>query len=212
MSMVAAIDRYLPQTQCTQCGYPRCKDYANAIFTQEADINRCPPGGQKTIQALAKLLHQTEKTLAEDCEKHLGRYYARIQERNCIGCTLCIEPCPTDAIIGTAKHMHSVLVSECTGCKICLDYCPVDCIEMIKYSKPVKGTLWSEYGDNDTARWRNITERRIHRKTKVESAANFSSSSTELKSDIRDAVNRERSKRWKREKRSMSLQKSHDSA
>ena len=212
LSTVASIDQYLPQTQCTKCGYPRCKDYAKAMYAQEADINRCPPGGEFTIQALARLLHKKEKNLADDCERHPGRYFARIQERNCIGCTLCIEPCPTDAIIGTAKHMHSVLVQECTGCQICLEYCPVDCIKMIKYPKPLKGALWSEYGDEEVARWRRMTERRIHRKASLRSTNTVGSSSSELKSEIRDAVNRERSKRWKRHKRNSSLQNSRDSA
>ena len=56
---------------------------------------------------------------------------ARIDEATCIGCTLCIQACPTDAIVGAAKLMHTVIADRCTGCELCLPPCPVDCIAML---------------------------------------------------------------------------------
>ncbi len=211
LSLVDQIDQYLPQTQCTKCGYPRCRDYAQAIFDKETDINRCPPGGDSTINALARLFDKEEKALADDCDEHLGRHFARIQEENCIGCTLCIKPCPTDAIIGAAKHMHSVLKRDCTGCRICLDYCPVDCIEMVEYPKQTPGTFWVEYRNDEVFRWRNLTERRLDRRANSHTQEKIASSPTELRSEIRKAVNRERLKRWKLERRNSVRQKANDS-
>ncbi|TNF33699.1 MAG: electron transport complex subunit RsxB [Gammaproteobacteria bacterium] len=120
------INALLPQTQCGQCGYPGCKPYSEAIANGEA-INRCPPGGEATIQALADLLGVEPQPLdAEEKPKQV----AFIREDECIGCTKCIQACPVDAILGSAKHMHTVIVSECTGCDLCVEPCPVDCIEM----------------------------------------------------------------------------------
>lgn len=127
------INALLPQTQCGQCGYPGCKPYSEAIANGEA-INRCPPGGEATIQALADLLGVEPQPLdAEEKPKQV----AFIREDECIGCTKCIQACPVDAILGAAKHMHTVIVSECTGCDLCVEPCPVDCIDMV----PVPTTL-----------------------------------------------------------------------
>ncbi len=127
------VNALLPQTQCGQCGYPGCKPYSEAIANGEA-INRCPPGGEATIQALADLLGVEPQPLdAEEKPKQV----AFIREDECIGCTKCIQACPVDAILGAAKQMHTVIVSECTGCDLCVEPCPVDCIEM----RPLPTTL-----------------------------------------------------------------------
>lgn len=125
--IVDRIDALLPQTQCGQCSFAGCRPYAEAIAAGEADINRCPPGGESTLRALADLLDR-EPTPLEQEEKPPA--VAVIDESRCIGCTLCIQACPVDAILGAAKHMHTVIRDECTGCELCLPPCPVDCIEM----------------------------------------------------------------------------------
>lgn len=125
------IDQLLPQTQCGQCGFAGCRPYATAIAAGQADINQCPPGGAATIQALAELLGREPKPLnAEHGTEPPRRRVAVIDEQRCIGCTLCIQACPVDAIIGAAKLMHTVIAQECTGCELCLPPCPVDCIRL----------------------------------------------------------------------------------
>ncbi|MWJ26689.1 electron transport complex subunit RsxB [Halomonas sediminis] len=126
--VVEKIDSLLPQTQCGQCGYPGCRPYAEAISAGD-DINKCPPGGEDTIQALADLLGREPTPLdgvAQDTPK-----VAFIREEECIGCTKCIQACPVDAILGASKQMHTVIAAECTGCDLCIDPCPVDCIDML---------------------------------------------------------------------------------
>ncbi len=129
--VVEQIDALLPQTQCGQCGYPGCRPYAQAIASDEADINQCPPGGESGIQALADLLGREPKPLNPENGEEKPRTVAVIDEQVCIGCTLCIQACPVDAILGATKQMHTVIEDECTGCDLCLPPCPVDCIEMI---------------------------------------------------------------------------------
>ncbi len=124
------IDALLPQTQCTQCGFPSCREYAEALVAGQADLNRCPPGGTSTIAALALSLGLAPKALDPACGEQRPWMVARIHEAVCIGCTLCIQACPVDAILGAAKRMHTVIESECTGCLLCLDPCPVDCIDL----------------------------------------------------------------------------------
>lgn len=125
------INRLLPQTQCAQCGYPGCRPYAEAIANGAAAINQCPPGGQHTIQSLAKLLDRDPIPLNPEYGSETAPQIALIDEAHCIGCTLCIQACPVDAIVGAAKLMHTVIRSECTGCQLCLPPCPVDCIQML---------------------------------------------------------------------------------
>ncbi len=136
--IVDQVDAILPQTQCGQCGFAGCRPYAEAIVNGEAPINQCPPGGDATIVALSDLLDVEYLPLNEEHGEHNELpLVAFIDEDSCIGCTLCIQACPVDAILGSAKHMHTVIADECTGCELCLPPCPVDCIDMI----PIKQTL-----------------------------------------------------------------------
>ncbi len=129
--VVDQIDAILPQTQCGQCNFPGCRPYAEAIVSGEAQINQCPPGGEAGIRALADLLGVEVLPLNPENGREQPRTVAIIDEDTCIGCTLCIQACPVDAILGAPKLMHTVLEAECTGCDLCLPPCPVDCIEMV---------------------------------------------------------------------------------
>ena len=129
--LVDQIDALLPQTQCTRCGYPACRPYAEAIANGEADIDQCPPGGLAGVAAIAQLLAVATKPLNPDYGIEAAPTVAVIDEDACIGCTKCVVACPVDAIIGTAKRMHTIIASECTGCKLCIPPCPVDCIAMV---------------------------------------------------------------------------------
>jgi electron transport complex protein RnfB len=128
--LVARIDALLPQTQCTRCGHAGCLPYATAIARSEARINQCPPGGSATIRALATLLERPFEPLDPAHGVESPPRVAFIDEQRCIGCARCLPPCPVDAIVGAAKHLHTVLIERCTGCELCLAPCPVDCIEM----------------------------------------------------------------------------------
>ena len=143
--LVDQVDNLLPQTQCGQCSYPGCRPYAEAIANGEAPINQCPPGGESTILALADLLDVEPLELDEEAGVELDMpNVAVIIEKDCIGCTLCIQACPVDAIVGAAKLMHTVIEDECTGCDLCLPPCPVDCIEMVPRKTTTKNWKWQE--------------------------------------------------------------------
>lgn len=131
--LVEQINALLPQTQCGQCQYPGCRPYAEAVARGEAPINRCPPGGEATIRDLADLLDREPEPL----DTRHGTtpempVVALIDEPLCIGCTLCIQACPVDAILGARGQMHTVLTEECTGCELCIEPCPVDCISLVR--------------------------------------------------------------------------------
>lgn len=133
----------LPQTQCTRCGYPDCRAYAQAMAAGEAAINQCPPGGAEGIARLARLTGQPEQPLNTHHGAESPLSLAVIDENWCIGCTLCQPVCPTDAIVGSNKLMHTVIESACTGCRLCLPVCPVDCIEMIEVTETTGWAAWS---------------------------------------------------------------------
>ena len=130
MSLVEQLNNALPQTQCTRCGYPDCQRYAEAIAQGEADINQCPPGGTEGVERLALLTGKPVIPLNPDNGLEGPRTTAIIDEAWCIGCTLCIAVCPTDAIVGANKRMHTVIENYCTGCELCIPACPVDCISL----------------------------------------------------------------------------------
>lgn len=129
-TLAEKIDALLPQTQCTQCGFDGCMPYAEAVATGQANINRCPPGGDDGIVALATLLSRAVLSLDSALRPHLPHRIAIIDEATCIGCAKCLPPCPTNAIVGANKFMHSVINELCTGCELCIAVCPVDCIRM----------------------------------------------------------------------------------
>jgi electron transport complex protein RnfB len=135
------INDILPQTQCGQCGFPGCRPYAEAIANGE-DINKCPPGGEAGIQALADLLDVEPIPLDEEHGEENVKAVAFIREAECIGCTKCLLACPVDAILGAAKQMHTVITSECTGCDLCVEPCPVDCIDMIREEESLQSWHW----------------------------------------------------------------------
>jgi electron transport complex protein RnfB len=145
-----AIDAVLPQTQCTRCGYPACRPYADAIAQGEAAINQCPPGGAQGIALLADLTGQPIVPLNPNNGLEGPLQVAIIDETRCIGCTVCIKACPVDAIVGGFKQMHTVLADDCTGCELCVTPCPVDCIVMVT---PTPVRTWTQQ-DADHARRR----------------------------------------------------------
>ena len=153
MVLAAEIDALLPQTQCEECGYPGCLPYAQALAKGCATIDLCPPGGTTTMLALANLLGVDPKDYIEKSASNTrAPCEAIIRESECIGCTKCIQVCPVDAIVGSAKHMHSIISHECTGCGLCVAPCPVDCIDISPLDAP-------KY-DKDLAR-QKFNERKI---------------------------------------------------
>lgn len=202
--LVRAIDARLPQTQCTRCGYPACLPYAKAIAEDGAAINRCPPGGAEVIQALATLLDRPVLPLDPTCGPTMPLRVAHIIEAQCIGCTLCIQACPVDAIIGAPKKMHVVIDALCTGCDLCLPPCPVDCIVMV----PTASQTWTTQ-QADAARERHV--QRASRKTAARGMAATSAGAPPLaatdaplslearRANITRAVERARAKRMQKQ-------------
>lgn len=163
------IDALLPQTQCGLCGYGGCMPYAEAIQFEHAPINLCPPGGVKTLRELGELLEQDYTPYIAEMEKKAKpNVLAVIRESECIGCTLCIKACPVDAILGSAKKMHTIIADECTGCELCIPPCPVDCIDLIEVS-PIT------IEKSNVARKRfNAREQRLNREMREKSLTNTS--------------------------------------
>ncbi len=156
-SLIESINKLLPQTQCQRCGYKACLPYAQAIALENEAINRCPPGGHSGIEKLAQLTGRPALALDESCGTEGPLQLAVIDAQRCIGCALCLEACPVDAITGAFKFMHAVIEDDCTGCELCLPSCPVDCIQMVS---PESQILWT---DNKAARARGHFERREQR-------------------------------------------------
>lgn len=156
--LAARLDAWLPQTQCTRCGFPNCRAYAEALAVGNTDINRCPPGGDVTLHALAKLLGVAPKPIDPACGTSAPRTRAVIDETRCIGCRKCLDVCPVDAILGARQRMHTVIDPECNGCGLCLPPCPVDCIVLVPV--PASGNRWPEYTLAETERWRRRAEAR----------------------------------------------------
>jgi electron transport complex protein RnfB len=197
-----ALDACLPQTQCTRCGYPRCRAYAQALAHDEADINQCPPGGEPTINALAALLQVPPKPLNSAHGAPAPRVLARIDEPLCIGCRKCIDACPVDAIIGARKQMHTVIERECNGCALCVPVCPVDCIALLP--APAVSSVdsrWPDYSTEETVRWRRRTQARVERlaarkrATGMRSAGPLLPSPQARKAEIQAALARSRLKK-----------------
>ena len=200
------IDAWLPQTQCTQCGYPRCRDYAEAVAVGSAGINQCPPGGEVTLVALAELLDTSPVPLEPRFGIHKPRARAVIDEAVCIGCRKCIDACPVDAILGARKLMHTVIADECNGCELCLPPCPVDCIVMVPADPAEVAEPWPEYTRAETNHWRARTENRLRRLARRKRARHGKPHSTEstaplppdrerIRAEIRAAVERVKTKR-----------------
>jgi len=170
-SLADLIEDILPQTQCTKCGYPACRPYAEAIASGAADINQCPPGGAEGVRRLAQLLGKPAIPLNPANGLERGRPVAVIDEALCIGCTLCIQACPVDAIVGAAKQMHTVLPDHCTGCDLCVAPCPVDCIAMVNVTGTRTGwNAWTQE-QADTARARHDFRTNRLRREKAENDA-----------------------------------------
>ncbi len=150
---INAIDALLPQTQCRLCGYNGCRPYATAIVENNESIDRCPPGGVETLKKLAAATNQDAQPFIKSMEqKQLPPLAAVIREAECIGCVKCLAVCPTDAIIGASKQMHTVVADDCTGCQLCVPACPVDCIDIIEVTKQNKADSWRERYEKHQAR------------------------------------------------------------
>lgn len=206
------IDAWLPQTQCTQCGYPRCRAYAEAVAVGSAGINQCPPGGEVTLVALAELLDTSPEPLDPRFGFHKPRARAVIDEAVCIGCRKCIDACPVDAILGARKLMHTVIDRECTGCELCLPPCPVDCIAIQPVDPASDSVPWPEYTRAEADRWRARTGYRLRRLARrkrtrhgtphsTESAAPLPPDRERIRAEIRAAVERVKAKKTRRSNR-----------
>jgi Na+-translocating ferredoxin:NAD+ oxidoreductase subunit B len=173
-----AIDAALPQTQCTRCGYPACRPYAEAIASGEANINQCPPGGDIGIRELVKITGKPYAPLNPLNGVEAPRKLAWIDEARCIGCTLCIAACPVDAIVGGFKFMHTVIAEDCTGCELCVAPCPVDCIELHDIVGP------ADWTKEHAARSRQLFDARAQRLEKIRAAKDQPAASADKLADV----------------------------
>jgi electron transport complex protein RnfB len=164
VTLADQIEDLLPQTQCTKCAYPGCRPYAEAIAAGEAGYNQCPPGGVEGVARLARLLGKPVIPLNPVNGVERTRPVAVIDESACIGCTLCIQACPVDAIVGAAKQMHTVISDLCTGCDLCVAPCPVDCIAMVEVTPGKTGwDAWSREQASSARKRHDFRARRLQR-------------------------------------------------
>jgi electron transport complex protein RnfB len=163
-SLAQQIENVLPQTQCTKCGFAGCHPYAEAIANGSANYNQCPPGGAEGIEKIANLLKQAIIPLNTTHGIEKPRTLAFIEEEFCIGCTLCIQACPVDAIVGAAKHMHTIIPELCTGCDLCIPPCPVDCITIENVTENLTGwQAWTQAQADDARARHNKRDLRLIR-------------------------------------------------
>ena len=188
-ALAERIDAALPQTQCTRCGYPDCRAYAQAVATGQASINRCPPGGAEGVHRLAQITGQPVLALDTTRGFERPRLLAVIDEAWCIGCTLCIKACPVDCILGAPKRMHTVIDADCTGCELCVPACPVDCIALRPVTGPRTGwAAWSgAQADRARAQYRQRQQRteRLQRDNEARLAAKAEAKLADLPSQTR---------------------------
>ncbi len=191
------IDDLLPQTQCRRCGWPACRPYADAVARGEAEFNRCAPGGEETIRALARLLGRTPVPRAPEVGRAPPGGVALIDEQACIGCALCLQACPVDAILGAAKHLHTVLAKECTGCERCIPTCPVDCIALVPDPTRERAGAGRGAAHRARERYRRHCERLAREQAKRTERAGAASnpSAQDKQAVIRAAVKRVRARR-----------------
>ena len=156
------MDAVLPQTQCTRCGYPDCAHYAQAVAARQAGVDQCPPGGHEGVRRIAAVVQQPVLPLNPEYGAEAPRTLAVIDEDWCIGCTLCLDACPTDAIVGASKRMHTVVAPLCTGCELCLPVCPVDCIELDNASGNATG--WAAWSQEQATRARSNYQKHSNRR------------------------------------------------
>jgi len=200
------IEDVLPQTQCTKCGYPACRPYAEAIANGSASYNQCPPGGAEGVARIASLLGKPVIPLNRDNGVERERPVAVIDESACIGCTLCIQACPVDAIIGAAKQMHTVIASLCTGCDLCVPPCPVDCIEM----KPVTAgkTGWAAWSatEADAARARHDARKLRLQREKQENDARLAAKALAKLAEVNSSDAKNEAERAEKERKRAIIQ------
>lgn len=183
ISLADQLEDLLPQTQCTKCGYPACRPYAKAIANGSANYNQCPPGGIDGVARLAHLLGKPVIPINPANGAERPRPVAVIDEALCIGCTLCIQACPVDAIIGAAKQMHTILPDLCTGCDLCVAPCPVDCIAMVAVTGERTGwAAWSQMQADAARKRHDFRSFRLQRESEENNARLAAKAQTKLKS------------------------------
>jgi electron transport complex protein RnfB len=193
-ALADTLDRALPQTQCTRCGYADCRAYADALADDAAELNRCPPGGSEGIRRLARILGRAPLPLDPETGREAPRLLAVIDEGACIGCTLCLPACPVDCIVGGPKSLHVVIEAHCTGCELCLPACPVDCIAM----RPASGerTGWDAWSaaqaDDARARYKSHRDRLAHAEAASTAVADAGGAEAQRRDLVAAAVARAR--------------------